>query len=635
MARQAQPEAPLPPTRVMGVPPGTQQLATDFERMHVQHAGPQYSSQGNSYTPLPDGHFHPHGQVPQPHVHYDDHGKVPITYKGWTFAKQVPTRTNQKATWSNVVRTPMSESQDHLRDLVIRQKTKGKSAIDLYNSEDMKGFKRDQVKRLIADVTRRELDQRFEYKLGFLKLDQRRPKPNQRETNSMVVVLKRVFRNGAEQPLGSGQARAQVLEGETVDLARVDDIAYNQSSHPIGYAAQYIAHSHPEYVDAQQYEQQQVYVDQRPAVHVVHPQEAMQSIPHQAEQYMAAHQQQQHELRYQQQGQQQHYREPHTHQQQEDQGHYQEPYTLHEQQEQHQQPHTPEKKKGDKKKDQKPEVHQKKEWQGKIRYESSSDSLSDNNSFFTNETPDTEYSGHSSHHYHTDKKQDFKRRSSHRDSRSRDHDHSPDRQVFRERRRKSPARSTHSGQEYEVVETIISTGGDHGRPYDRVYVKDRSGHLQRTSSYNGHRSSRPVYRDKQLKSYAHRVDERVDEEKERLQYEIAVMQRQKSEERREKARLESDRLERQKLELERERIEGQKERDRLERVKLEHEREKFRSQRYDRDDRGRFDDHHERPYPEKPYRERERAYAEKPYRERERRRRLSTDYDARREDLFY
>ena len=184
-----------------------------------------------------------------------------------------------------------------------------------------------------------------------------------------------------------------------------------------------------------------------------------------------------------------------------------------------------------------------------------------------------------------------------------------------------------------MVETIST--GDHGRPYDRMYVKDRSGHLQRTSSYNGHRSSRPVYVDKRLKSYAHPVDERVDEEKVQMQYEIAALQRQRSEEQREKARLESDRLERQKLELERERLEGQKERDRLERVRLEHEREKFRSQRYDRDDRGRFDDYHERPYAEKAYRERERPHAEKPYRERERRRRSSTDYDARREDPFY
>lgn len=602
MVQQVQPEAPYPPPPAMAVHPGMQQLHSDFEHLNLQHVVPQYSSQGNSYTPSPEGHYHPQGQVAQPDIPYLDHGKVPITYDGWTLTKQVPTRANQKATWSKVVRTPMPESQNHLRDLVLRQKNKGKSAIELYNSTDMQGFKKEHVKRLIADKTQMESDLRFEYKLGYLKLVQQRTKPNQRQTNSMVVVLKRVFRNGAEQPLGSGQARAQVLEGEIVDLAAIDNIAYNQSSHPVGFAGQYIAHPHPEYVHAQPHDEHPVYIDHRPAIHLVHTQEAMPPMPRQSEQYMAAHdayQQQQHEIHHQQQ--QQHFQEPHT----------------------------PEKKeKGNKKKDQKPEVHQKKEMQNPIYYDSTSDSLSDNSSLFTNETPNTEYSGHSSHQYYKDKKHDIKRRSSRRDSRSRDHDVSPVRQVFRERRRKSPARSAHSGQDYEFVETIIATS-DHDRPHDRMYLKDRSGHLQRTSSYNDSRSSRPVYRHKRLNSYAHPVmNEHPDEEKERLQYEIAAIQRQRSEERREKARLESDRLERQKLELERERLEGQRERDRLERVRLEHEHAKIDRERSDRHDRGRFDAYHERPYAERPY-------ADRPYRERERPRRFSPDYDARREDLYY
>ena len=591
MVQQVQPEAPYPPPPPMAVHRGMQQLPADFEGLNLQHGVPQYSSQGNAYTPSPGGRFHSQGQVAQPHVPYLDHGKVPITYDGWTFVKQVPTRANQKPTWERVVKTQMPESQSHLRELVIRQKNKGISAVDLYNSKDMQGFKKEHVNRLIDGKTRMELDQRFEYKLGYLKLDQQRVKQGQRQTNSMTVVLKRVLRNGAEQPLGSGQARAQVLEGEIVDLNGADNMAYNQSSHPIGPTGQYFAHPNPDYAHAQHYDQQQVYADQRPAVHVVHPQEAMQPMPHQSDQYMAAqdaHHQQQQELPY------------------------------HQQEQHYQEPHTPEKKeKGGKKKDQKPEVHQTHESTSKIYYDSSYDSLSDNSSLFTSETPNTEYSGHSSRDYYKDKKHDLKRRSSHRDSRSRYHDASPDRQVFRERRRKSPARSTHSGQEYEFVETIISSGG-HDRPHDRMYMKDRSGH-QRTSSYNDGRSSRPVYRHKRLNSYAHPVmNEHPDEEKERLRYEIAAMQRQKSEERKEKARLESDRLELQKLEVERERLEGQKERDRLERIRLEHERD-----RYDKHDRGRFDAYHERPYVERPYRERERS------------RRFSTDYDVRREDPYY
>ena len=574
MVQHAQPEAPLPPPpHPMGMHPGMQQMQAEMERMNLQHGVPQYNGHGNSYMPQMDGRYPPQGLTVNTQLPVLN-GKVPITYEGWNFTKAEPVRANEKPSWAVAVKTKMPVSQDELRNQVAKQKKKGKSVTEQYNGPDMDGFKKKQVDHLIAEKTRAELDLRFEYKLASLKLEQGRTKQGSRQTNSMQVILRRVYRSGDSQPLASGQDRAQELEGETVDLTGLDDPVYSHSGYSSGSQGPYGAQPHHEYVvHPQPYDEHAhavYYPEQGPAMQAVHPD----YVQHQQEHYMPQPEHQPHQPQQQQHQFQEHHQQP----QQQYQEHHQQPPQQHQGHNQHHDQHTPDKKdkseKKDKKKNNAPEVHQKKEKKHKSISSSDSDAGS---SLYT---PDTEYSGHSAHGYPQEKKHGSSRRkSSHHESRSYDRDLSPVRQVYRERRRKSPARSAHSGSsDYEVYDVVASDNHHGDNPYRRSYMKDnRPAFHQRAQSYDEVVESRrpPVYRQKRLNSYAHSsglVEEHPhDEEKERLKWEIEEFrQRQRSEERRQRER-ESDRLETQKLELERARIENQKEKARLERVRLENE----------------------------------------------------------------
>lgn len=564
MVQHAQPEAPFPPPpNHMGMHPGMQQMQqmqAEMERMNLQTGVPQYNSHGNSYVPQMEGRYPPQGLTVNTQLPVLN-GKVPITYEGWNFTKSEPTRANEKASWALAVKTKMPLSQDELRNQVTRQKKKGKSVTEQYYDPDMDGFKKKQVDHLIAEKTRAEIDPRFEYRLASLKLEQGRTKQRSRQTNSMQVILKRVYRSGDDQPLASGQERAQELEGEIVDLTGIDDPIYSHSGYSSGSQGQYGAQPHAEYVHSQPYDehaQAAYYHEQGPAVQAVHLDYVLPT-QHPQEHYVPPpehhHPQPQHQY----------------------QDHHQQPQHQHQDHHQHHDQHTPDKKdESDKKDKQKknhaPEVHQKKERKHKSISSSDSDAGS---SLYTDQTPDTEYSGHSAHGYQQDKKHSSSsRKSSRRESRSHDRDLSPLRQVYRERRRKSPARSNsnYSGSsEYEVYEVITSDSHHRDRPYRRTYLKDsRPAFHQRAQSYDDaviEPRRAPVYRQKRLNSYAHPsnlVEEHPNEEKERLKWEIEdFKQRQRSEERRQKER-ESDRLEIQRLELE-------KEKAKLERVRLESE----------------------------------------------------------------
>ena len=613
MVQHMQPEAPYPPPPPHGgIHPGMQQLPIDLERMNLHQGVPQYTSQGNSYLPQVDGRYTPQGPAVNSLPSLSK-GRVPITYEGWNFTKQAPSRANEKATWALVLKTKMPLSQDELRNQVAKQRKKGKSVTERYNDPDMDGFKRKQVDRLIADKTRMELDPRFEYKLASLRLEQGRTKQNSRQTTSMQAILKRVYRSGDDQPLASGQDRAQELEGEIVDLTGADEPAYSQSGYSSGSPGLYGVQPLPEYIHAQPYDDPMhahagYYHDQGPAVQTVHP-DYVQPSPHPQEHYQQQYMPQQ--------GPHQHPQPHHQHQEQ---------HHVHEQ---HPPDNNAKKDKKDKKKDQKPEVHQKKERKHKDYSDSSSDSDA-GSSLYTDRTPDTEYSAQSAHAYHEKKKGGSSRKTSRRDSRSHDRDLSPVRQVYRERYRKSPARSTHSGSEQEVYE-IITSDGQHGRPYKtRTYVKEHPAFHQRALSYDDDRNHRPATRQKRLNSYAHPVlDEHPYEEKERLKWELEELRRQRSEDRREKERLESeerrekqklesDRLERQKLELETARL--KLENERRDRDRYQRENKYHRDERYDQRDRFDRNDRYDRERYD-------------PYIERERPRRFSAAYD-RRDDYY-
>ena len=629
MHQFAQPEAPVPPQQHhVAMHQGLQQLPAEMERINLHPGAPQYSSQGNSYAPSMDAHYTHHSLAVDPQLPFLGNRKVPVTYEGWTFTKQRPSRPNEKATWALAVKTKMAMSQDELRDQVTKQKKRGKTVTDTYNGSDMEGYKRKQVDRLIADKTRMEVDLRFDHKLASIKLDKARAGSGI-ETKSMQVILKRVLRSGTEQPLASGQARALELEGEVVDLTGADDIMYSQSSYSGNSPGQYGPPQYPEYVHVQPRDEQPhaaYFPEHAPGIQTVHHHEPLQH--QQPEQFMPQH-------------------DVHHHQE-----HY-EPVVDHHHHETHNPPKK-DKKDGkdgkdgkdkadkkdtkDKKHSHKPEVHQKKAQKPKHYYDSSDSASDGGSSFYTNETANTEFSDRSGDPYHKDKKHSS-RRSSRRESRSYDYDLSPTQQVFRERHRKSPARSTHSGHDYEEVEIIPS---DHHRDSlfrrNSSYAKERPAHHQRAFSYDDVYVSRPTYKQKRLNSFAHNaLDEHPHEEKERLQWEIADLKRQKDdkEERQHKERIEADRLERQRLETERQKLESQKERDKLERLRLEsatrYDREREPS-RYHRDrdapryERDRFErnDRYDRY---DPYVDRER--------ERERPRRFSAAFDVRRDEGPY
>lgn len=620
MFPHVQPEAPLPPPPPhMGMHHGAQQLPADMARMNLHHTVPQYNSQGNSYVAQLDGRYTPQGPALTTQLPYLGNRKVPITYEGWSFTRQAPSKVNEKATWALVVKTKMPLSQDELRNQVAKRKKKGKTVTEQYHDHDMDGFKKKQVDRLIADRTRSELDPRFEYKLASLKLEQGRTRQGSRQTTSMQIILKRVYRSGDEQPLGSGQERAQELEGEVVDLTGTDDAAYSHSGYSSSSQGLYGAQSYPGYVNVQPQDEQPYapyFPDQGPGIEPVHHDEIGVKTARI-------------------------YEEPHMPQGNANQQQHPEPQEHHHYHDQ-QTPDKKEKKDKSDKKDSKPEVHQNNHGKHKSGSDSSSDSDA-GSSLYTDRTPDTEYSGHSAHAYHKEKKHSSSRKSSRRDSRSHDHDLSPVRQVYRERRRKSPARSTNSGSEYGVYE-VITSDGHRDRPYKtaRTYMKERPVSHQRALSYDDDSIHRPAYRQKRLNSYAHPVvDEHPHEEAERLRWEIERIQREKSEDRRrerEKAKLESDRLERQKLELE------------IERLRFESERQSHarldRTDRYAKEDRYNRDDRDDRYDPRDRYNRDDRYDQQDRYdrgrydlfvdRERERPRRFSTAaYDTRRDDLYY
>lgn len=602
------PEAPLPPPR-FGAHPGPQHLPADMERLNLDHGVPPYSGHSGSHHPSPEGRFVGPSHQFDTSLPFDGDGKIPITYEGWGFTKQPAVRPDQKETWALVVKTPMSVSQNELRDQVTKQRKKGKSATDQLASPDMAGFKRKQVDRLIADRTRTDPDQRFEYKLGALKLGQKESKRFGRQTISMQVILKRQLRNGLTQP-SSGYGRIQELDGEIVDLTGAEDGSYSQDSYSTGvpHYAQPPAHGY-----AQQFMEQPgaAYVHDSMFTGQAIPPHGSPPVQHVPEQYLPHHD-----------------------------GHGYPPEAFHPPKAEKGHKDKKEKHHKDDKKDN-VKVHQKKEKKHKSYSDSSSESFSDADSFnsktYTDRTPDTVYSGGSGRSYHKDNKHSSSHKEGHRNSRS--HDHSPIRKVYRERRRKSPTGSSRKGStryEYEDYDIITSERHhDRDRAYrndhrsSQAYEHERPSFHPRALSFNDDRHHRPAYaQPRRLQSYAHPTD--LHAEKEELQWQIEEIKKEKLREKIERERAELKNLERERLGMEIER-KRQEQRDRAERDRLDRlDREKFERERFDRErmERERFD--RERM-------ERERfdgdrfdrdPYAEPP-------RRYPTSYDTRRDDRYY
>ena len=607
------PEAPLPPPPFQHHP-GPQHLPADMERLNLDHGVPPFGGHNGPHSPPLERRFTEPSHQFDTALPFDGKGKVPVTLEGWSFTKQPAVRPDQKETWALAVKSQMPLSQIDLREQVTKQKRKGKSAADVLASQEMNGFKRKQVDRLILDRTRTDPDPRFEYKLAALRLGQE-TKRQGRQTVSMYVILRRQLRNGVVQG-SAGYDRAQELDGEIVDLTGAEETNASQDSSSIG------AHGHHAHMPPHGYHYQQPFVEFQgpefekrprfeaqppphhgsPPVHQVH-EPQMPQMPHPDIQGMP----------------------------------YEGFYPPHGDKE------VKEKKKDkhghDSKKD-KVKIHQK-DKKHKSYSDSSSDSFSDADSFdskpFTDRTPDTVYSGGSSHGYHKEKRKSSGHKENRRDSHSsHDRHRSPTRQVYRERRRKSPIPASRKGStkyDYEEYDVITSER----RKPEQPYHHERPSMNRHPMSYEDDRPRRPTYRlERKLQSSPFPVE--LHAEKEALKWEIEEIKREKlrdkmEQERAERVRLELRRLEKEKLEMELERERQERydraERDRLDRINRErYERERLDRERMERDrlERDRFDrdryDHVDRDgYNRAPYTEPPRRYP--------------MPYEARRDDRHY
>ena len=163
------------------------QLQEQFGQMHVEPSQGAPSFYGNEFQSEPQ----PIIQTIQP-LHVNANDKVITTYEGYTLTKL----QNQFAepTWAQVVKTPMSPSHELLAS---RVRSQGNTVMKLYNGKDMSGNKKRQVDALIAEKNTAELDERFEWKLGYLNpkiQEYNRARQRVRETVSMDVILKRIPR---------------------------------------------------------------------------------------------------------------------------------------------------------------------------------------------------------------------------------------------------------------------------------------------------------------------------------------------------------------------------------------------------------------------------------------------------------
>ncbi|KAL8825154.1 MAG: hypothetical protein Q9191_004582 [Dirinaria sp. TL-2023a] len=553
------PEAPPPPLHHSGMDTGIHHLGVDMDRLNFGLGAPQHNAHNGPHVPSFDANFPGHIPHFDTSLPLDGNGKVPVTYEGCIFTKEVALRPDQKETWAKVVKTPMVASQADLREIVTKQKKKGKSVASQLSSVEMKGYKRQQIDRLIADSDRADPDPRFEHKLAALKLEQGRNSKG-RETLEMKAILKRQLRPGYAQPSASARGPTQAVEGEIVDLTGAEETNYSQDSYstgtsgryphspPQGYAQPWVNHAAPPHLHDTRYVPQPTYGHAGHPGHPGHP-VVEQVVPASGGQHMAP--------------------------------------------EGHESPKKEEKKhdKKDKKEDkEKVKIHQEKDKKHKTYSDSSSEAFSDADSFeskaYTDRTPDTVYSGKSDHRYYEDKK----RSSGHKDSRHHSHsshrDRSPVRPVYRERRRKSPARPSRKGStryDYEDFDVITS---ERPRERDRVYDTSRRNSRSysyerplhpRALSFDDDRHHRPSYAlPRRLQSYAYATE--LHAEKEELKLEIEEMRRQKQFEKMEQERAERERLELRHLEMERAERAERADRDRLDRL----HRGRYHRDRYER-----------------------------------------------------
>lgn len=240
---------------------------------------------GEILAPLPPrpapppvhGHesFHESSFDPRHQSHTGSPGLV--SYEGYTFTKCKPQHTGQKESWALAQMVPMPVSQE---DLKAQTKTKRKghvTALDEYNDEKMKGFKRKQVDNLIRERTKVDGDYGYEYELASIKLESRKKTT---ETLSMQVILKRqlIAAFPHETLAGPSMDFHAPISSQVMDLTGGDELGkfgdYSGGSQDISRkGADIPSISHPRHVPfsisprpAQPFSHGAQYVDNRPPI---------------------------------------------------------------------------------------------------------------------------------------------------------------------------------------------------------------------------------------------------------------------------------------------------------------------------------------------------------------------------------
>ena len=178
-------------------------------------AVPPVSSHKSSHQSSPD---------PRHQSRTTDPGEV--SYEGYTFTRCKPQHKGQKETWAVAQMVSMPVSSRDLKDQIKKGRKKHVSALDEYNDDKMKGFKRKQVDKLIRERTKIDGDYGYEYVLASIKLDSRKTKSKSTETLSMQVILKRQLMAGFlhETSVGPSLDVHARLPSQVMDLTREDDL---------------------------------------------------------------------------------------------------------------------------------------------------------------------------------------------------------------------------------------------------------------------------------------------------------------------------------------------------------------------------------------------------------------------------
>ena len=216
------PQAPPPPP---AHPLPDQHLPAHFGNMSLHTEIPHFNPNPSSQSPIFDGHHNARPQTINVGLSHKVNPKDAVSYEGYVFTKLMP-NPGQAETWARVQKKPMKMSQKELYAEAKKQKNRGPSA------QQMLGYKRQQIDHLIEERTRTDDDPGFQYTQASLKLNKNINGKGQPETKSMEVILKRSLRPDV---IHAASMRGRAEGGvEVVDLTRSPfDDGSSQDSYPM------------------------------------------------------------------------------------------------------------------------------------------------------------------------------------------------------------------------------------------------------------------------------------------------------------------------------------------------------------------------------------------------------------------